>query len=70
VANTIYGIIYRAGGAKAMSNTTKDTAVKGTKVDRQDPAQRKLVRAAPPSTKHTALPPEELKYLRAEMRLG
>ncbi len=53
-----------------MSSTTRDKAVKETREDKRGSAQRKLARTAPPSAKITALPPEELKYLRAEMRLG
>jgi len=53
-----------------MSSTAKDKAVKETREDKRDSVQRKPVRTPPPSAKFTVLPPEELKYLWAEMRLG
>ncbi len=53
-----------------MSSTAKDKSVKETREDKRDSVQRRLVRTAPPSAKLTVLSPEELKYLRAEMRLG
>jgi len=59
----------RAGGIEAMSSTAKDTPVKETAEDKRDSVQRKPVRAVPP-VKLTALPMDELKFLRAEMRLG
>jgi len=60
----------RAGGAKAMSSTTKDTAAKGTNTDKRKSTQHKTAHTAPVTIKLAGLPLDELKYLRDEMRLG
>jgi len=61
--------LYRAGGAKAMSSTKKDAATKEMNKDKRKSIQPKTVDAVPVITKLVGFPPDEMKYLRAEMRL-
>jgi len=52
-----------------MSSTAKDAATKDMNKDKRKSVQA-AVNAVPVTTKLAGLPLEELKYLRAEMRLG
>jgi len=60
----------RVGGAKAMSSTAKNTLVKNMKENKRKSTQPKKANAIPVTTQLVGLPLEELKYLRAEIRLG
>lgn len=53
-----------------MNKTTKDMAVKEMNADKTKYTQHKTTHKAPTTAKLVGLPLEELKYLRAEIRLG
>jgi len=53
-----------------MSSTAKNTLGKNMKENKRKSTQPKTANAIPVTTQLVGLPLEELKYLRAEIRLG